>query len=118
MRDRLADASSAQARVLGDLSARLKVRQKQKAFHPNATQFTVNLQDDRVFGVWRQSLDRKQSIFALHNVSDASVAISAAALNLIDDQPWLDLISGDLIDASADYITLAPYQCMWITNRF
>ena len=118
LRDRLADASSAQARVLGDLSARLKVRQKQKAFHPNATQFTVNLQDDRVFGVWRQSLDRKQSIFALHNVSDASVGISAAALNLIEDQPWQDLISGDLIDASADHITLAPYQCMWITNRF
>jgi sucrose phosphorylase len=67
--------------------------------------------------VWRQSLDRRQSIFALHNVSHTDVVVPAAALNLIEDQLWVDLLSGDVIDATASEITLAPYQCLWITNR-
>lgn len=117
LRERLADPSTAQARVMSDLSARLQIRKKQAAFHPNATQFTVNMGDNRIFGIWRQSLDRGQSIFALHNVSDAVVTISAAALNLIEDQVWLDLLSDTVVDTTDSEITVAPYQCMWITNR-
>lgn len=113
----LSDPSTSHARVLTDLSTRLKIRQKQSAFHPNATQFTVNMGDDRVFGIWRQSLDRHQSIFALHNVSDVAVTVPAAALNLIEDQDWVDLLSGTQIDPSAAELAVAPYQCMWITNR-
>ncbi len=117
LRTLLDDPSTPQARVMGDLSARLRIRRKQAAFHPNATQFTVNLGDDRIFGIWRQSLDRRQSIFALHNVSDSAVDVPAVALNLIEDQDWTDLLSGTPIDATASHITVAPYQCMWITNR-
>ncbi len=112
----LADPDSPQARVLGALSSRLRIRAKQSAFHPNATQFTMSLRDE-VFGVWRQSLDRHQSIFALHNVSDKPVDILLASLNLIDDEDWIDLLSGERIDGGAEAITLAPYQCRWITNR-
>lgn len=117
LRDLLADPTSPQSRVMSDLSERLRLRKKQTAFHPNATQFTVNLNDTRVFGIWRQSLDRHQSIFALHNVSDVPVTVPAAEINLIEDQIWVDLIGSTEIDASAADITLAPYQCMWITNR-
>ncbi|MGJ8545434.1 MAG: sugar phosphorylase [Sulfitobacter sp.] len=117
LRGLLSDPSTPNARVLSDLSARLKIRRQQAAFHPNATQFTVNMGDDRVFGIWRQSLDRHQSIFALHNVSDAEVTIPAVALNLIEDQDWVDLLSGAAIDATVSEMTVAPYQCMWITNR-
>jgi sucrose phosphorylase len=74
--------------------------------------------DDRVFGIWRQSVDRHQSIFALHNVNNTAVTISAAALNLIEDQQWVDLLSDTSINPKASEIILAPYQCMWITNRF
>ncbi|MEC7257737.1 MAG: sugar phosphorylase, partial [Pseudomonadota bacterium] len=58
--ERLADPETPQARVLQAMSDRLKLRARQSAFHPNATQFTLAL-DERVFGVWRQSLDRHQS---------------------------------------------------------
>ncbi|QCO54780.1 alpha-amylase [Pseudorhodobacter turbinis] len=113
----LDDPASIQSRVLAGLSARLRIRAKQRAFHPNATQFTILL-DDRVFGVWRQSLDRHQSIFALHNVSGDTVEISPLALNFIDDESWTDLLSGEQIEMMQDsMITLAPYQCRWITNR-
>ena len=68
-----------------------------------------------MLGVWRQSLDRNQSIFALHNVSDETVELDAFSLNLIDDETWRDLITGDEVDPDGT-ITLAPYQCRWISN--
>jgi sucrose phosphorylase len=117
LRKKLDDPATSQARVMADLSDRLLIRQKQVAFHPNATQFTVNMGDDRVFGIWRQSVDRCQSIFALHNVNNTAVTISVAALNLIEDQRWVDLLSDAIIDPKASEIIVAPYQCMWITNR-
>jgi sucrose phosphorylase len=107
---------SPQARVLSALSARLKIRAKQAAFHPNATQFTMPL-DDRIFGVWRQSIDRNQSIFALHNVSAESVEMSPSSINLIEDEEWIDILSGEPIHSTDEAIILAPYQCRWITNR-
>lgn len=117
LKQRLEDPGSNQAKVLGALTGRLKIRAKQKAFHPNATQFTLSL-DQRVFGVWRQSIDRSQSIFALHNVSADTVTLERDALNLIADEPWIDLLSEDSVAPEDTHITLAPYQCRWITNRF
>ncbi len=114
--ERLEDPKSEQYQVLSAMSERLRVRSKQPAFHPNATQFTLRL-DDRLFGVWRQSLDRHQSIFAIHNVSDETVMVSQQDINLIEDDIWVDLLSGDKIDAVASGIPFGPYQCRWITNR-
>lgn len=112
----LDDPDTPQAKVLGALSHRLRIRSKQPAFHPNATQFTMPL-GDRVFGVWRQSLDRSQSIFALHNVSDQPIELSQLSMNLIEDERWFDLLSGDAIDMDHKAVVLAPYQCRWITNQ-
>jgi len=112
----LDDADSTHARVLKEMLRRIAIRRRQRAFHPNATQFTLQL-DGRIFGLWRQSLDRDQSIFALHNVSDAEVGIDPMAMNLIDGETWIDLLSGEEIDPSGPPIHFAPYQCRWITNR-
>ncbi|MCF2906153.1 sugar phosphorylase [Octadecabacter sp. CECT 8868] len=112
----LDDPQTEQSRVLNALSDRLRIRKNQPAFHPNATQFTMPL-TDAVFGVWRQSLDRHQSIFALHNVSNETVDVSHLSMNLIEDEDWVDLISGEPIDMEKDAVTLSPYQCRWITNR-
>ena len=113
--ERLQDAQTEQSQVLSALSDRLRLRAQQPAFHPNATQFTLQL-DDRVFALWRQSLDRAQSIFALHNVSADGVILPPGALNLIEGEDWQDLLSGEGVTWDAE-ITLAPYQCRWISNR-
>ncbi|MCA1284606.1 sugar phosphorylase [Salipiger bermudensis] len=113
LQEKLADPETIHARVLAALSDRLKIRAQQPGFHPNATQFTLNV-DDRIFGLWRQSLDRAQSIFALHNVSDETIEIPQADLNLIADESWVDLLSGETIKAGP--VEMAPYQCRWITN--
>ena len=117
LRALLGDETTPQARVLDALTQRLKLRSRQSAFHPNATQFTVHPEDARVFAVWRQSLDRHQSIFALHNVSDETVSVPTSTLNMIEDEIWVDLLSGETVPADAETVTLAPYQCRWITNR-
>ena len=84
----LLDAPEAlQARVLAAMKSLIAIRSRQKAFHPNATQFTLQL-GDRVFGFWRQSLDRDQSIFALHNVSREPVSIPVMSINLIGGEAW------------------------------
>ena len=46
----------------------IKIRKEQPAFHPNATQFTLNL-GSSILALWRQSLDRKQSIFAINRAN-------------------------------------------------
>ncbi|MEM6578493.1 MAG: sugar phosphorylase [Pseudomonadota bacterium] len=112
----LEDPSSDQYRVMQSITHRFRIRSRQAAFHPNATQFTLKL-DERLFGVWRQSLDRHQSIFAIHNVSDETVLLSPDDINLIRDDSWTDLLSRDTIVATGPDIPFSPYQCRWISNR-
>lgn len=126
LRKKLKDANTNQAIVLKALSKRLKLRARQAAFHPNATQFTLRL-DNRVFGIWRQSHDRSQSIFALHNLSADTVNVLYTELNLIADEQWGDLLSNEMLASSQQSegqsiedqtaFILKPYQCAWVTNQ-
>ncbi|SMX44795.1 sugar phosphorylase [Actibacterium lipolyticum] len=116
LRELLSDENSTHSKVLRGMKERVEIRCRQNAFHPNATQFTLHM-DERVFGIWRQSLDRDQSIFALHNVSKDHVAVPPLSINLIGGEDWVDLLSGEKISASGTDIPMAPYQCRWITNR-
>ncbi|PLX38404.1 MAG: alpha-amylase [Hyphomicrobiales bacterium] len=114
--ERLADPESRQHKVLREMKRRIRLRTREPAFHPNATQFTLQL-DDALFGVWRQSLDRSQSLFAITNVSDKTVEMPALQLNLIDGDSWRDLLDGSCFDDPQGTITFAPYQSRWISNR-
>ena len=93
----------------------ISIRKIQPAFHPNATQFTLNL-DKNIFAVWRQSRDRKQSIFALTNVSSKTIRLNTNKINLIDDEQWFDLLSQETKITDDQYIKLMPFQSLWITN--
>jgi len=87
------------------------MRQKQRRF-TNATRLPESAKDDACLAVWRQSLIASVDLCVCITSSDASVAISAAALNLIEDQRGLDLISREMIDPGADHINLEPYHGM------
>ena len=93
----------------------ISIRKIQPAFHSNATQFTLNL-DKNIFAVWRQSRDRKQSIFALTNVSSKTIKLNTNKINLIDDEQWFDLLSQETKITDDQYIKLMPFQSLWITN--
>ncbi|WP_460274108.1 sugar phosphorylase [Celeribacter sp. ULVN23_4] len=116
LRTLLDNPESQNAQVLNEMKRRISIRTAQKAFHPNATQFTMHLGDE-IFGIWRQSPARDQSIFALHNVTDHDVEVPQIAINLIDGEIWYDLLTGEQLDLSGQNIHFAPYQCRWISNH-
>ena len=72
-------------KVFNNLLELIKIRKKQKAFHPNATQYTLSL-GKRFFGLWRQSNDKQQSIFAISNISNMTVYLDLTILNLINTE--------------------------------
>ena len=104
------------SRVYKELLRLIQLRKEQSAFHPNATQFTLNL-GSNTLALWRQSLDRDQSIFAIHNISNKEVSIQLSDLNLIETDMWTDLISGNPLSSKHEVIILNAYQSMWITNK-
>ncbi|MDX1352295.1 MAG: sugar phosphorylase [Thiomicrorhabdus sp.] len=113
----LEDSTSLNAQVLNGLNRLIYLRKQHAAFHPNATQFTLHLADE-LFGFWRQSLMRHQSIFVINNVTNRSQTLSLAQLNLIDMDEWKEIITDQMITDLYGEMTLAPYQTVWITNRW
>lgn len=112
---KLADPGTVEAQVFKRFLGLIGIRKAQPAFHPNAVQFTLTLPEG-LFGIWRQSIDRTQSIFAVTNVTDKEKNLALADINLIAGDPWWDLISGESIaDIEGDF-PLFPYQTVWISN--
>ncbi|GAB3322215.1 alpha-amylase family glycosyl hydrolase [Haliea atlantica] len=112
----LADPDSPHHQVLVQLQALLRIRGRQPAFHPNATQFTLQL-GSAMLGFWRQSQDRRQSIFCVSNVSNQACELNLRDLNLIDTDSWRDLITGEQFAGVDHTLTLQPYQSVWLSNR-
>jgi len=98
------------------ITALIKIRRKQAAFHPNATQFTLQI-GSQLFGFWRQSMDRKQSIFCISNISHTEQTLFLSDINLILTDEWYDVISGERYISHDQILTLAPYQTVWISNQ-
>ncbi|MEL7048513.1 MAG: alpha-amylase, partial [Pseudomonadota bacterium] len=111
----LADDDTPHAIVYKELTRQIRIRAGQSAFHPNATQFTLQLGSD-LFGFWRQSRDRRQSIFVIANMTAKEQVVSLADLNLIDGEGWTDLLSSWSTTDLFEECRLKPYQCLWLTN--
>ncbi|MEH6453398.1 MAG: sugar phosphorylase [Psychromonas sp.] len=115
LQQKLKDQNNHHHIVLASLKKLLDIRIKQAAFHPNATQFTLHL-GLQLFGFWRQSQDRKQSIFCISNITNQEVALKINNLNLIMTESWYELITDNKIDTTQESLILAPYQTLWISN--
>jgi sucrose phosphorylase len=113
----LENRDSSHSQIFYRLKELIKIRRQQPAFHPNATQFTLHL-SDHIFGFWRQSMDREQSIFCISNISKEIQTLVTSDINLIDNQTWIDLLDESESNQIADSITMRPYQTLWITNTF
>jgi len=94
----------------------MHLRKQQKAFHPNATQFTLHM-GEQLFGFWRQSVDRRQSIFCIFNISNIPQTFKLNDLNLISTDQWQDLISEVEFKDEDELLEIQPYQALWISNN-
>ena len=45
-----------------------------------------------------------------------TLPLALEAINLIETEDWLDLISGEQLFAREQVLALLPYQTLWITN--
>jgi sucrose phosphorylase len=114
LEERLADPATEHAQVFGAIMNLLSMRQRQAAFHPNATQFTLHLGETScsVSGARVRIGARASSASAI----SATAADTAAARDQSDRaQDWSDLISGE--DCNGPFMQLEPYRTVWITNR-
>ena len=113
---RLKSSNNIESLVFNSLKRLISIRKCQPAFHPNATQFTLQL-DCCFFGIWRQSIDLSHNIYAITNVTHSEQSLSLSNLNLAFSDRWFDLISGKEISNSASVLFFNPYQTYWISNE-
>ena len=115
LRELLDDPESTQSRVLSRLTHLIRLRRQQTAFHPNAVQFTMQLGLE-IFGLWRQSTDRRHDIFSISNITDKQQSLELTKINLSSTDTWRDLITDTPITDEQTSLELAPYQTVWLTN--
>ncbi|MBR7889220.1 alpha-glucosidase C-terminal domain-containing protein [Marinomonas sp. A79] len=103
-------------KVFNSVTKLTQIRRVQPAFHPNATQYVLHM-GENLFAFWRQSLDRRQSLFAVYNMTDQPQSFSLSELNLIATDDWTDLVSEQVYEDHLGKITLMPYQFVWLANK-
>lgn len=111
----LDDEHSHHQQIFSRLGELISIRREQPAFHPNATQFTLQL-SEQLFGFWRQSPDRRQNIFCVFNISSTPQSLNLSDLNLIVTDNWQDLVTGNIISDNDTSLTLEPYRFIWLSN--
>ena len=72
---------------------------------------------ENLFAFWRQSLDRRQSLFAVYNMTDQPQSFNLSELNLIATDTWTDLVSEQVYEDHLAKVTLMPYQFVWLANK-
>ena len=94
----------------------ISLRMRLIGFHPNATQYTLSL-GNKLFGIWRQSIDRSQNIFAITNISSVTTDLKLSKINLFENQLWFDLFEPNVILNDLKVLKLSPFQTVWISNK-
>lgn len=113
---RLADETTNQALVLNELKRRIAIRRQQPAFHPDARQEILFL-GEHLFGFWRQSLDGRQKILAVHNLTDTErILYLDAALDGQLPGRWVGLLTGEAVSSGQAMIKLPPYHVLWLAQ--
>lgn len=108
--------SGATARVFSEYRRRIKIRTRQKAFHPDAQQRVVDL-GEGLFGFLRIAPGGKQTIACISSFSKEwkTVDLGEHFPELVTPHPLTDLLSGARNFGADKQISLDPYQSVWLT---
>jgi len=109
----LRDGGSLRNAVFRKYQRLLKIRIREKAFHPSGEQHVIDV-GDSVFAVIRTSLGRSEKIIALQNVTEEvqEIDIAEAIVERSERPQWVDVISGK--SYSIPSLVLNPYQTIWL----
>ena len=107
---KLRDKKSKQSIFYRNIGALLEIKRKQKAFHPNASRFNINL-GKKIFCFKRISKDKKQSIICMTNLSSKKQTFRFKMIN-----NFKDLLNSKVKFKKKNSLTLKPFQTVWLTN--
>ena len=106
----LKDKKSKQSVFYNSIIKLLEIRRKQKAFHPNAFRYNVKI-SSKVFSFKRISVDKKQTIICVTNLSSK---IQEIRLNK-NYITWDNLIGK--INIKKKILVLKPFETIWLSNK-
>ncbi len=110
----MANPASDTGRVFATCKQLLQVRKRQRAFHPDAAQQVLDL-DNGLFGLKRTSLDGEQQIICLFNCMASAASVDTALLP-VDIRDWTDLIEAAGVQFVERKLLLPPYTACWFSN--
>lgn len=93
---------------------RIDRRKQETAFHPNADQEVLVL-DERLFSIVRTNRTTGEKILVLINVSEETVRVKEEAVtDYLNTNHATDILSGSAVTLTEDDITIQPYQALWL----
>ena len=104
--------SSKEYYIFETLKYLLKIRKKQKAFHPNAYRVNINL-GNNFFCIKRVSLDKKQTILCITNLTSK---LQNAKINKKYNK-FKNLIDSNVKPKILNSINLKPFETIWLSNK-
>ena len=94
------------------ISNLLRIKKKQKAFHPNASRENINL-GPKIFCFKRESINKKQTIICITNLSSKIQYLKLSKKFL----KYKDLLGSKIFFTIDKRIKLDPCQTIWLSNR-
>ncbi|PWQ95500.1 sugar phosphorylase [Leucothrix pacifica] len=102
--------------LMEEYSRRIKIRREQAAFHPDAEQLVLDL-DNQLLGIMRVA-ENGQKIVALYNFTKTFKSVNDGFLRALlgsDLSKWRDLLSDQALTHENGELKLKPYACHWLT---
>ncbi len=106
----LKDKKSKQKIYYDHITNLLKIRKKQKAFHPNASMRCLSF-GKKILAYKRVSLDKKQTIICITNMSSKSQSVLLA----INQDKYKNLLSKK-VNIISKRLFLKPSETVWLSN--
>jgi sucrose phosphorylase len=109
----LAEDHSTQRRVFDGYRNMIRTRIHQPAFHPDAAQKVIDLNEPAIISFLRTSLDESQNVFVLTNVSGVPVSVDLSAFEHLNLS--VDLLGGETLQNHR--LTIASYSAAWLSSK-
>ncbi len=112
----LHDKNSTTYKVSKAFSDLLNKRRREKVFHPNSEQKVIDI-DPSVFSVVRSSVDNKEVLLAIINISNKQLNLTIPYEKIkIKAQEWRDILSNKTFISKDQNLnlTLYPYDVLWL----
>lgn len=107
------DPTTSTSQILSRLTHLLKIRTRERAFHPRAIQSVLDL-GSKVFGLVRQSPEGDRTVLAITNISNQALHIEIPLHDELEPvSAWKELITGRCYEGGVK-LELPPYGVAWL----